>query len=175
MRGGLDGAAKLAILGTSVLLTSTVPGCLGGPSEAPPPSERSQAPDFAFTDLDGRSANLSDFRGTVVVIDLITLNCASCIQESEALKAAAASAGNFTLLLLDLVSSDPPDGIREYAMRHGTERTLAAYAPQSLLRAYNIVSADWNAVIDASGGLVWTDGGLTSEQTFRRVLASATS
>ncbi|MEE9151075.1 MAG: cytochrome c biogenesis protein CcdA [Thermoplasmata archaeon] len=38
----------------------------------------SLAPDFSLTDIDGETFSLSDYRGKVVVLDLMALDCSSC-------------------------------------------------------------------------------------------------
>jgi cytochrome c-type biogenesis protein len=40
--------------------------------------EVAPATDFTLTDIDGETFNLSDFRGKVVVLDLMALDCSSC-------------------------------------------------------------------------------------------------
>jgi cytochrome c-type biogenesis protein len=40
--------------------------------------EVSPAPEFTLTDIDGETFNLSDFRGKIVILDLMALPCSSC-------------------------------------------------------------------------------------------------
>jgi cytochrome c-type biogenesis protein len=41
-------------------------------------SEITTAPEFTLTDIDGETFNLSDFRGKIVVLDLMAIDCSSC-------------------------------------------------------------------------------------------------
>lgn len=54
-------------------------GCLDSP-------EKSSGEDFVFTTLDRQTKHLRDYQGTVVVLDLMAVNCKYCIDEMFTLK-----------------------------------------------------------------------------------------
>lgn len=97
-----------ALVSLSAVLSGTLTATTGAPtlidtgstgttfamSEAQHRSSRvpltigSTAPDFAFTDLEGKSRRLSDYRGEVVLLDFWGAWCAPCVPEAPKLVAA---------------------------------------------------------------------------------------
>lgn len=81
---------KLIELETSVSETSsTTPA---GPTETPSTSKHlevgSVAPDFAFTDFNGKARRFSEFRGQVVLLDFWASWCSPCLADIPQLKSA---------------------------------------------------------------------------------------
>ena len=60
--------------------------------------------DFTFTTLDGETHHLSDFYGTVVVLDCMAVNCQPCMRQMFELKKIAEnySANDVTILSIDV-------------------------------------------------------------------------
>jgi cytochrome oxidase Cu insertion factor (SCO1/SenC/PrrC family) len=76
-RGGTMRARRLAGAGLSLVLAASLLV-----AAAPVPR---QAPAFAFADADGKQAQLSSFKGKVVVVELLLARCPHCWRLAQTL------------------------------------------------------------------------------------------
>lgn len=67
-------------------------------------SPHSTGDDFTFTTIDGQTKHLSDYRGTVIVLDCMAVNCQYCISQTFVLKEISEnySSDNVTILSIDV-------------------------------------------------------------------------
>jgi peroxiredoxin len=76
------------------------------------------APDFTFTDLDGTSRKLSDYRGRIVLLDFWGAWCAPCVAEAAKLAAAYEKFHDRGLEILGLDTLDTAEKVRAFAEAH---------------------------------------------------------
>jgi thiol-disulfide isomerase/thioredoxin len=77
------------------------------------------APDFAFTDIDGKGGRLSDYRGRVVVLYLWGTWCSPCRGETPHLLEAYRRYHERGLDILAFAKKDQPDRVRAYVEEYG--------------------------------------------------------
>ena len=78
------------------------------------------APDFEWTDLDGKTLRLSTYRGKVVVVNFWATWCLPCREEMPALQRVAASEPDVVVLEVDLM--EPGDKARSFLDSLGLDR-----------------------------------------------------
>jgi thiol-disulfide isomerase/thioredoxin len=78
------------------------------------------APDFEWTDLDGKTVRLSSYRGKVVVVNFWATWCLPCREEMPALQRVAASEPDVVVLEVDLM--EPGDKARSFLDSLGLDR-----------------------------------------------------
>jgi peroxiredoxin len=76
------------------------------------------APDFTFTDLDGKTHKLSDYRGKVVLLDFWGTWCAPCVAEAPRLVAAYDKFHDRGFEIIGLNTLDTPDKVRAFIGEH---------------------------------------------------------
>lgn len=124
------------------------------------------APDFALTDLDGKSHKLSDYRGKPVVLEWFSPACPYCVY--------AYSDGSLTALpdrlrkqgvvWLSVNSQNPKhpgadvEKNRAFVMAHHMEAPMLMDPAGAVGRAYGAKTTPHLFVIDAKGVLVYAGG-----------------
>ena len=78
------------------------------------------APDFEWTDVDGKTLRLSSYRGKVMVVNFWATWCLPCREEMPALQRVAASEPDVVVLEVDLM--EPSDKARSFLDSLGLDR-----------------------------------------------------
>jgi peroxiredoxin len=78
----------------------------------------SPAPDFSFTDTEGRARKLSDYRGKVVLLDFWGVWCAPCVVEAPKLVALYDKFHDRGLEIIGLDTLDTPASVAEFVSKH---------------------------------------------------------
>jgi thiol-disulfide isomerase/thioredoxin len=78
------------------------------------------APDFEWTDVDGKTLRLSSYRGKVMVVNFWATWCLPCREEMPALQRVAASEPDVVVLEVDLM--EPGDKARSFLDSLGLDR-----------------------------------------------------
>src|SRR5580704_13906258 len=72
------------------------------------------APDFALTDLNGQSVNLSSYRGKVVLLDFWATWCVPCREEPPHLVDLQNKYGSQGLQIVGVSMDDGPEPVRDF-------------------------------------------------------------
>jgi peroxiredoxin len=83
------------------------------------------APDFNFTDFNGKKRKLSDFRGKYVLIDFWGVWCPACIEEMPYLKAAYSRFQSRGFEILGMDTDENVEAVKEWLKRNGLTWTQA--------------------------------------------------
>lgn len=98
----------LSALGLEIATNTQAPTVIKAPVETVPQNARHiPAPDFSFTALDEKTANLSDFSGKIVILNFWATWCAPCIREFPDLLELAGNYPDETVLLAVSVDESP--------------------------------------------------------------------
>jgi len=141
------GAAGAAFL---VLFVSLVPaGCRSRRG----PEIGGLAPDFVAPRLDGSVQKLSNYRGSVVVLNLWATWCPPCIAEVPVLNRIARSYGPQGVVVLGVAGDDDPEAVRRFVDEHRVEFDVLLDPGGAVGTQYGITGYPETFVIDREGRL----------------------
>lgn len=124
-------------------------GLLSGPRGGLP--EGAPAPAFHLSDLSGKDASLSEYRGKVLLLDFWATWCESCLDELPAIKAVHERfRGRPFAILAASVDEAGPEQVSEYAERHRMPYRVAM-ADAATARSYGVYGLPSKYLIDKDG------------------------
>jgi thiol-disulfide isomerase/thioredoxin len=108
------------------------------------------APDFEWTDLDGKTVRLSSYRGKVVVVNFWATWCLPCREEMPALQRVAASEPDVVVLEVDLM--EPGDKARSFLDSLGLDRLQPVLdGDGATTRRYGVLTLPSTFFVDKDG------------------------
>jgi thiol-disulfide isomerase/thioredoxin len=108
------------------------------------------APDFEWTDLDGKTLRLSSYRGKVVVVNFWATWCLPCREEMPALQRVAASEPDVVVLEVDLM--EPGDKARSFLDSLGLDRLQPVLdSDGATTRRYGVLTLPSTFFVDRDG------------------------
>lgn len=114
-----------------------------------------RAPDFALPDLDGETTHLSDFLGSVVLLEFWKSTCPGCQASSAALEALRQVYGEQGLVILLITLDSSTKAVRGYLADHGFTEFVALRETRGFLsdtvRTYGVKATPTLFLIDRSG------------------------
>jgi len=123
-----------------------------------------EAPDFTVTDIDGNTFTLSDYRGKVVVIDLMATWCPDCNDAMPNLvKVHEKYRDDIVMISIDIDNSETVEELRDFKEKYGAEWSFA-FDSDDLMHKYNPLNIPKLVIIDGDGGVTFTDVGVLSEE-----------
>lgn len=146
------------------LLVMLASGLRHDPREVVSPLIGKPAPEFALTDLDGRTLRLVDLRGQPVVVNFWATWCQPCAAENPIFAALARRyAGRARFV--SVIYQDTPEAIRAYERQRGSWGPALVDPESRTAIRYGVYGVPETFVIDARGvihekvtGMVSFDG-----------------
>ena len=126
-----------------------------------PADERTAAPAFELTDLDGRPWSTADLAGKPAVVYFFAPWCGVCAASSPQLRWFHRWRGDDVQVLLIGLDYAAPEEVRSYAARHGLTMPVLTGNPATGA-AYRIRGYPTYYVIDRQGRIARRDVGLTT-------------
>ena len=118
-----------------------------------------EAPDIAFTDLDGKDISISDFQGKVVVLDMMATWCPSCREGMADLVEVYDRYGDsIEMITVDIDLTETPAQLGDYQEEYGAEWRFAMdNEAQDFLQEFNVQTIPKIVVIDINGDVVFSE------------------
>ncbi|WCL81913.1 TlpA disulfide reductase family protein [Saprospira sp. CCB-QB6] len=111
-----------------------------------------KAPNFQLKDLDGKSVQLSDYAGQVVLVNFFFKNCKPCQVEVPSLNQLQEDFGPEGLVVLGL-SRDDLTTTQAFAQEFKSKSPLL-YNAQEVAKTYKVVAYPSNILIDKNGKII---------------------
>ena len=86
---------------------------------------RNEAPPFTLTSIDGTSFNLSDYRGQVVVLDLMATWCSLCDKEMKELAQLREESPGVIVITITVDPTETDEMLRDYKEKHNADWLFA--------------------------------------------------
>jgi cytochrome c-type biogenesis protein len=153
----------IAISGFSAAAVSPVAQAAG--SEAPP---------FTLTSIDGTNFSLSDYRGEVVVLDLMATWCPLCKDEMEELSQLGQEYSDVVIMTISVYPLETAEDLRNYKEEHNAD-WLFARDTENILVKYNAFSLPTIVVIDPQGYISFQKSALVPVEELRSEVERAYS
>ncbi len=130
------------------------------------------APDFRIHDVNsGRDCMLSDFRGSVVLIDFMSITCEGCEElEASMKKVWPEYNGTAVFITMDVLPTDSPAELKAKGLPW-----IASMDNDSAWQKYGVSGTPTVAIVDADGYLVFRHQGAMSADELRKALDDAIS
>ncbi len=131
-----------------------------------------QAPDVAFSLLDGRTLPLAELRGRPVLVSFWATTCRTCVEEMPDLVALyqALRARGFELIAVAM-PYDPPSQVQEFARARELPFPIALDVQGQVTAAFADVHATPTAfLIDPAGDIVYRHTGRLDTDRVRRMV-----
>ncbi len=137
--------------------------------------EIKKATDFTLTDIDGNTFNLMDFRGKIVLLDMMSIPCEACkLVEKDLKEIYPDYKDDVVFISIDVLADDTDAMLRVYRVDHDIEWVIARDTDEMILK-YSSEAIPKVVIIDADGYATYENTGLTNTRTLKRELDRAIS
>lgn len=147
-------------------------------ASGPPPRVGKEAPNFQMQGLDGKSYQLSDFRGHPVWITFWASWCPPCRAENPDIQEVYAANQEQGLVVLAVSIGEDASTVRGYVQRTGLTYAIGLDQTTEIAARYRIVGIPTHFFVDKNGILrEWRIGSMsknTMEKNVAKITASST-
>ena len=166
-----DPTARKAIAGMTVIVL-VLGGAMLGSGAIGGSSGGDKVPDIAFQDINGDSASLLDFRGKVVVIDMMATWCPDCRAAMKDLKAVDKKYGDrIVMLSVDIDPKENEQQLLAFKQEYGAGwRFTMDNDDQEFMEKFSVKFIPRIMVIDVRGRAVYShDGAVPADELSSRI------
>jgi len=136
------------------------------------PTVGMQAEDFSLIDLEGKSQNLSQYRGKIVLVNFWATWCKGCTTEMPAMQATYDRLRDkgFVILAIDELEGDAE--VREHIRQHGYTYQVLMDRDNKVANQFGVFGLPVSVFIDQEGRVQeYVKGALLTEQKIYDVVA----
>lgn len=163
------GAADIASDSTFVSLESQ--GIELGAAGGPAPEIGKPAPDFTLLDLNGNAVRLSDFRGSIVVMNFWATWCTPCRKEFPELVDLYDANKDRGLVVLGVDLQEPVSQVRSFVEDFGATYPIVIDLDADVVAQYRLLGLPSTYFIDEQGILRAQHIGLLTEELIEEKLS----
>lgn len=140
-------------------------------------TELSEAPDFTVTDIDGATVNLSDFKGTPVVLNFWASWCPPCKSEMPDFEKVYGELGkDVTFLMVNVTDGnrETTESAKDFIEENNYSFPVYFDTEQDAATVYSVRSIPTSYFINEDGQLVTGAQGAISEELLRKGISMIT-
>ena len=146
--GAIGAAVLLAVVSLGLYIS------LGATS-----TSTEKAPTFNLTDVDGKAVSLEQYKGSVVVLDMMATWCPTCNQEIPELKAFKSAHPEIVLISIDVDRTENNAKLKEHMQAKGAN-WIYCMDTDNILQKYKANEIPKIVVINPSGYVTFARAGL---------------
>ena len=156
---------KKIVIATTMILALIVSGCLNG-DDGGEEENLEPAPDFTLTSIEGDIFSLSDFRGKVVILDFMYVNCSGCITEMEHLKEIFSNYddNDVVIITIDIIEYESEDELRWFKDEYGDD-WICAIDIDDVGTKYGVYAVPVLVIVDKEGNIAYEHLGVSDYET----------
>lgn len=161
------------LLAVAVLTTVAVVGIVAATRPGTGALVKGQpVPNVAGTTLDGQPFDLASLRGHPVVINFWGPSCVPCRTEFPLLAEKARLHAADGLVIVGVLTDDPPDGARAFAGQYGATWPTVIDPGAAIKAAYHVIGRPQSYFVDRAGNLRSIQIGEVRDVDFERQYAA---
>ena len=161
------------LLAVAVLTTVAVVGIVAATRPASSGLVKGQpVPNIAGTTLDGQPFDLASLRGKPVVINFWGPSCVPCRTEFPLLAEKARQHAAEGLVIVGVLTDDPPDGARDFVRQYGATWPTVIDPGAAIKSAYSVIARPQSYFVDRGGNLRSIQIGEVRDADFERQYAA---
>lgn len=131
------------------------------------------APDFALTDIQGKTIKVSDLKGKTVLLDFWATWCGPCGADGPSLDKLYQKYGGKSLVIIGVSVNEERSIVQKFLSEHPHEYSIALTTENEMPRPYQIGVFPTYIVIDSEGNLVSATEGDKGFSELRKMLKKA--
>jgi peroxiredoxin len=127
-----------------------------------------KAPSFTLQTIDGEAISLDDFKGKVVVLDMMATWCNPCVMQMEELNQLRAtySESKVVILSIDIDTKESAQQLQTFKEDNNAHWRFARDT-DGVGDKYGVTNIPALVIIDKDGRLQWQDAGVTSYEDLK--------
>ena len=133
-----------------------------------------EAPGFSIKDTEGKTLTLSSFRGSRIVLDMMSVNCPTCDKETLELKKLRTLMPDVVIISIDVQRSESVAQLSEYKKKVGADWYFAKDT-DGIVEKYQVTETPKIVIINAEGKIIHEETGLVSCDKIKSKLESSNS
>ena len=131
------------------------------------------APDFALTDIQGKTLKLSDMKGKTVLLDFWATWCGPCRADGPSLDKLYQKYGDKNLALIGISVDEERPVVQKFLSEHPHKYSIALTSENDMPRAYQIGVFPTYIIIDTDGNVAAATEGNKGFSELRHMLKKA--
>lgn len=164
----LAGAGLMLALAVVGLLLTQGESTIGSFSK--PAEKKEFAPPFTFELLDGKTFNLSDYKGKPVLINFFASWCLPCREEMPVLEKMGQEYSQKGVIFLGIAIDDTEAKMKDFVARYGVTFPVGLDKTATIQKSFGIYGIPTTYFIDKQGVINYSHSGSVTEELLRNEL-----
>ncbi len=130
--------------------------------------EGDQVPDFRFTDTDGKSYSIADFKGKIVLVNFFATWCRPCMMEVPELKSLHEKYGKKEFVIIMLGRKEDMEKMKQFKSDKEITFIVAPDSEREIFNRFAYMGIPRNVLVDDEGTIIFQSVGY-DHKSFKRL------